>query len=117
MKSGLFMLGEFMECVTIAAIMVALFLGGYHIPWLANSGFVFPWGWDLPLAHPTVVILRLIAFTLKVVILVWLQQLVRWTLPRFRYDQVMNLGWKALLPLSLANLIVTVLVVMALEAL
>lgn len=116
MRSGLFMLGEFMEVVTVSAVMVVVFLGGYHIPWLYNTGFVFPWGGEFHLAHPTVVILRLLAFTGKVLVLVWFQQLVRWSLPRFRYDQVMSLGWKGLLPLALANLVITVLVVMLLTA-
>ena len=51
------------------------------------------------------------AFTLKVLFFCWLFILLRWTLPRFRYDQVMRLGWKMLLPLGLANLVVTALVI------
>jgi NADH-quinone oxidoreductase subunit H len=111
MKAGLFVFGEFMETAAVAAVMVALFLGGYHLPWLSDQGFAWPWGGTLNLSHPTVVILRVVTFSAKVVFLIWLQQLVRWTLPRFRYDQVMNLGWKGLLPLALLNLVITVIVV------
>lgn len=117
MRAGLFIFGEFMESVAIAGVMTVLFLGGYHLPWLGSAGFVFPGGYEIALSHPTVVILRLVAFTGKVFVLLWFQQLVRWTLPRFRYDQVMNLGWKGLLPLSIINLIVTVLVVVLLDTL
>jgi NADH-quinone oxidoreductase subunit H len=116
-RAGTFIFAELMESVTVASIMVALFLGGYHLPYLQNHGFVFPGGTEIALSHPTVVILRLIAFSSKVVVLLWFQQLMRWTMPRFRYDQVMNLGWKALLPLSLANVIITVIVVSIIDAL
>ncbi len=58
-----------------------------------------------------VVVLRVGAMLLKVLVLVWLQFMMRWTLPRFRYDQIMVLGWKILLPLSLANLVITAAIV------
>jgi NADH-quinone oxidoreductase subunit H len=62
------------------------------------------------LPHWAVVALQFAAFGLKVVLLSSFQLLVRWTLPRFRADQLMNLGWKLLLPLSLANIMVTALI-------
>jgi len=62
------------------------------------------------LPHGVVVLLQFLAFGLKVVLLASFQLLVRWTLPRFRADQLMNLGWKLLLPLSLANIMVTALI-------
>ena len=107
MKMGLFLLSEFIEIVVISALAVTIFLGGYTLPWLTDSGFVFPWGgrWDLP--HFAVVLLQTLTFTLKVFLVGCLQIQVRWTLPRFRYDQLMRLGWKILLPLAAANLVVT----------
>ena len=57
-----------------------------------------------------VVLLQFVAFGVKVVLLCWFQLMIRWTLPRFRADQLMNLGWKLLLPLSLANIMVTALI-------
>jgi NADH-quinone oxidoreductase subunit H len=60
-----------------------------------------------------VVILQVAAFTLKVLFFCWLQILLRWSVPRFRYDQVMRLGWKMMLPLALLNVAVTALIIVA----
>jgi NADH-quinone oxidoreductase subunit H len=78
-----------------------------------RDGFHFPWGsvWLLP--QITVVILQLISFTVKVLFFCWLQILLRWSVPRFRYDQVMRLGWKMMLPLALINVVVTAVVIIA----
>lgn len=111
MKAGLFIFGEFMESVLISTVVVVLFFGGYHIPWLYPQGFEFPWGTTMELSHPTVVILWLMSFIIKIMCVLWFQYLIRWSLPRFRYDQVMDLGWKGLLPLSLINLFVTMIFV------
>jgi NADH-quinone oxidoreductase subunit H len=110
MKMGLFLLSEFIEIVVLSALLVTVFLGGYSVPWLTPTGFVFPWGtsWDLP--HLVVVLGQVLAFTLKVFITGCVMIQVRWTLPRFRYDQLMALGWKFLLPLAAANLVVTAIV-------
>jgi len=61
-----------------------------------------------------VVLLQVGAFTFKVVVFCWLQILVRWTVPRFRYDQLLNLGWKGLIPVALVNLLLTAAVLLAL---
>jgi NADH-quinone oxidoreductase subunit H len=110
MKMGLFMLSEFIEIVVISALVVTLFLGGYSVPGLTATGFHFPGGafWALP--HGAVVLLQVLAFTLKVLFMGSLQIHVRWTLPRFRFDQLMNLGWKILLPFAAGNLLLTVVV-------
>lgn len=110
MKMGLFLLSEFIEIVVISALLVTIFLGGYSLPWLQASGFVFPGGitWDLP--HAVVVVLGVLVFTAKVFIVGCFQILVRWSLPRFRYDQLMALGWKVLLPLAAGNLVITAIV-------
>ena len=89
-------------------------LGGWQVPYLQASGFVFPWGGAAPLPHLAVVGLQVGAFLLKVVVLIWLLMLIRWTLPRFRYDQAMRLGWLGLFPLSILNIVLTGIVLLAL---
>lgn len=68
-----------------------------------------------PITHLSVSILQLLTFILKVLFVCGVQAVIRWTLPRFRYDQLMKLGWRTLLPLSLANIVVTAIVVLALQ--
>ena len=112
-KFLMFFAGEFAEIVTAAGLVTTLFFGGWQVPYLMRDGFHFPWGaaWLLP--HLTVTVLQLIAFTIKVLFFCWLQILLRWTVPRFRYDQVMRLGWKMLLPLALLNIAVAGIVIVA----
>jgi NADH-quinone oxidoreductase subunit H len=115
-KFLMFFAGEFAEIVTAAALATTLFFGGWQVPYLMRDGFHFPWGaavWLLP--QVAVVLLQVAAFTLKVLFFCWLQILIRWTVPRFRYDQVMRLGWKMLLPLALLNVIVTAIVIVAVQ--
>jgi len=111
MKFGLFFLTDFVEVVLVAALATTLFFGGWQTPYLSPDGFAFPWGTTLPVSHLWFVTLGLVAFTIKVSAFIWLLMLIRWTLPRFRYDQLMHLGWKILFPLSVANVIVTGLAV------
>jgi NADH-quinone oxidoreductase subunit H len=112
-KFLMFFAGEFAEIVTAAGLMTTLFFGGWQVPYLMRDGFHFPWGaaWLLP--HFGVVILQVAAFTIKVLFFCWLQILLRWSVPRFRYDQVMRLGWKMLLPLALLNVTITAIVIVA----
>ncbi|RJP68763.1 MAG: NADH-quinone oxidoreductase subunit NuoH [Candidatus Abyssobacteria bacterium SURF_17] len=109
MKWGMFFMGEFAEIVVIAGVVTSLFLGGWQIPWVSTAALlsVFP-GW-------LVALIQIGVFSVKVVILCWLQLTVRWTLPRFRYDQLMRLGWKMLLPISLANIFVTGAVILLIQ--
>lgn len=107
LKWGLFMMTDFMEVIIVSTLLTTLFFGGWQVPWLASDGFHFPWGGELLLSHVVVVLLQVAAFNIKVFFFCWLQILIRWTYPRFRYDQVMDLGWKLLVPLSLANIIGT----------
>jgi NADH-quinone oxidoreductase subunit H len=110
MKMGLFMLSEFIAIVVLSALTVTLFLGGYNLPWLTDAGFVFPGGatWTLP--HWAVVILQVGTFSLKTFLVGCFMIQIRWTLPRFRYDQLMAFGWKFTFPLAAANLTATVLI-------
>jgi NADH-quinone oxidoreductase subunit H len=105
MKFGLFMISEFAEVVILAAITTALFLGGWNIGfgfdstltrWLTTRDL----GWLLGAIYATI-------FWVKVLILCYVQLAIRWTFPRFRYDQIQTLGWKILLPLALTNIFVT----------
>jgi NADH-quinone oxidoreductase subunit H len=107
MKAGMFMMSDFLETVVIAGMTTALFLGGWQIPWLAAAGFQFPWGAGPALPHLLVVVLQVGAFVVKVSVMIFLMMLVRWTLPRFRYDQAMRLGWLGLFPLSILNIVLT----------
>jgi NADH-quinone oxidoreductase subunit H len=111
MKFGMFFLTDLVETVLVACLMTTFFLGGWQVPYLMADGFHFPWGAVVPLAHYAVIALGVLSFMIKVAVFNWLFMAVRWTLPRFRYDQLMHLGWKILFPLSLANVLVTSIIV------
>jgi NADH-quinone oxidoreductase subunit H len=116
MKMGLFMFAEFIEIAIIGALFTTLFLGGYNLPFMNDSGFAFPGGHVIEMSHGAVVLIQVITFLAKVFLLCSFQILIRWTLPRFRYDQVLRFAWKFMFPLALANLVVTVVFVWALQA-
>jgi NADH-quinone oxidoreductase subunit H len=115
-KFLMFFAGEFAEMVTAAGLLATLFLGGWQVPYLMRDGFHFPWGGLVLLPHLVVVLLQVGAFLLKVIFFCWIFILLRWSLPRFRYDQVMRLGWKMLLPLALANLAGTAIAIIVFGA-
>ncbi len=112
MKFGMFFLTDFLETVLAAALLTTLFFGGWQIPYLGIDGFHFPWGTVIDLPRLLVVALGVLSFSLKVIFFCWFLMMVRWTLPRFRYDQLMRLGWKMMLPLSLANILITGLIIL-----
>jgi NADH-quinone oxidoreductase subunit H len=114
-KHLLFMMADFVEVVLVAALVTTLFFGAWQIPWLFRDGFHFPWGGALALPSWSVAILQVTAFALKLVFFTWLQIVIRWTLPRFRYDQLMRLGWQGLLPVALANVVVSALVALLVQ--
>jgi len=113
LKFGMFFMSEFIEMVTIGAIVTILFFGGWHIPFL-SSATLLSWfdflGTDW--ANLILMLIHVGVFWAKVIFFIWFQMTIRWTLPRFRYDQIMKLGWKILLPLSLANILVTGIVIL-----
>lgn len=114
MKFGMFFTGEFIEVVLTAALLVTIFFGGYHLPGLTPAGLDI-WGWRLAMPHLVVTALSVGVFLFKVTTLIWFQLMIRWTLPRFRYDQIMELCWKGLLPLALMNIFITGLVILAIK--
>ena len=114
-KFLMFFAAEFAEIVTVAALVTTLFFGGWQLPYLMRDGFHFPWGGTLLLPHLAVVLLQVGAFTFKVLLFCWLQILLRWSVPRFRYDQVMRLGWKMLLPAALVNVMITAFVILFIQ--
>jgi len=97
MSFALFFMAEYINMVTVSAVATDLFLGGWHGPLLPES---LGWIW----------------FLLKVAFLLFFYVWMRWTLPRYRYDQLMQFGWKVLLPLSVFNLLVTAAGVLYLAA-
>ena len=99
MKFTMFMMAEYAHMITASAVISTLFFGGWHCPGVAPG--------DTTLMAS---LLKVLAFSLKTGFFLFFYIWVRWTLPRFRYDQVMRLGWKMLLPLALANVFVTGLI-------
>ncbi|MGZ6143249.1 MAG: complex I subunit 1/NuoH family protein [Myxococcales bacterium] len=107
LKSGLFLIAEYAETVVVAGIVTTIFLGGYHLPWveptlvrsldqvLGISGFAW------------LAVLQVFAFIVKMLFIIWVMFIARWAFPRFRYDQIMRLGWKMMLPVSLVNVALT----------
>ncbi len=111
MKFGMFFLADLVETVLVSALMTTLFFGGWQVPYLQPDGFHLPWAAGvIALPNLTVAILGMLAFFTKLSFFIWVLMAVRWTLPRFRYDQLMRLGWKILLPVSLINIVVTAIV-------
>ncbi len=102
MKLGFYLFSEYINMFISSAIIATLFFGGYDIPFLDES----------TLSPNVAAILGVVALMLKICFFIFLFMWVRWTLPRFRYDQLMNLGWKKLIPLALINMVVTALVIL-----
>jgi NADH-quinone oxidoreductase subunit H len=117
-KQAVFMMTDFAEVVLAAVLVTLFFFGGWQVPWLYHDGFHFPGphGAFLRLPNYAVAILQIVSFWLKTIFFCAFQILVRWTLPRFRYDQLMRFGWKGLVPVGLLNLMVTALVVVLIGA-
>ena len=100
MKFGMFFLGEYLHVITVSFLTVVLFFGGWDFPFLDQNQV----GLLSALAKFVVILVKV---TMVILFIMW----VRWTLPRFRYDQLMDLAWKSLIPLSLVNLVATAIIV------
>lgn len=112
MKFGMFFFADYLETIMIASLTTTLFFGGWQVPWLFQDGFHFPWGAVMPISSLAVSLLQIFSFSMKVFFFCWLFMAVRWTLPRFRYDQLLRLGWKMVFPVALVNLLVTATLVL-----
>lgn len=110
MKFGMFYLADFLETIMVACLATTLFFGGWQVPYLMPDGFHFPWGATIAIPHLAYVLLGIASFSVKVIFFCVLFMQIRWTLPRFRYDQLMQLGWLGLFPIAVANVLVTAVV-------
>ena len=109
MKFSFFFIAEYANMVTASALMVTMFWGGWDIPFVT---------WDnLPPFTVMKTLLTLLVFVLKLLFFIFFFMWIRWTLPRFRYDQLMSLGWKTLLPMSLGYIIVVAAAILGLDVL
>jgi NADH-quinone oxidoreductase subunit H len=97
MKLGLYMFSEYINMFVSSAVMSALYFGGYNFPFMNDLGLSQNW----------ITIIGVVVFFLKIFAFIFFFMWIRWTLPRFRYDQLMNLGWKILIPLAIANIVLT----------
>jgi NADH-quinone oxidoreductase subunit H len=100
MKLGFYLFAEYINMFISSAVISTLYFGGYNFPFMNNLG----------LEHNTITILGSVFLFAKISFFIFFFMWIRWTIPRFRYDQLMNLGWKILIPLSIANLFITMLV-------
>jgi NADH-quinone oxidoreductase subunit H len=101
MKLGFYLFSEYINMFVSSAVMATLYFGGYNFPFMHHLGF----------SENIVTILGVIALFLKIFFFIFFFMWVRWTIPRFRYDQLMDLGWKVLIPLAIANIVITGIVI------
>jgi NADH-quinone oxidoreductase subunit H len=97
MKLGFYLFAEYINMFISAAVLSTLYFGGYNFPFMN----------DLGLPHNVITILGTITLFLKITFFIFFFMWIRWTVPRFRYDQLMNLGWRILIPLALVNILIT----------
>jgi NADH-quinone oxidoreductase subunit H len=97
MKLGFYLFAEYINMFISSAIMATLFFGGYDMPFVNEA-----------LLSPNIAaLIGVVALLAKVFFFIFFFMWVRWTIPRFRYDQLMNLGWKVMIPLALVNMLLT----------
>src|SRR5690554_557855 len=101
MKLAFFMFSEYINMFVASALMATLYFGGYNFPFM---GYLLN---DVGLSQNWITIIGVIVFFIKIFGFIFFFMWIRWTVPRFRYDQLMNLGWKVLIPLALANILLT----------
>ena len=105
MKLGFYLFAEYINMFISSAVMATLYFGGYNFPFMHSLGLSSNW----------VTILGVIALFAKIFFFIFFFMWVRWTIPRFRYDQLMDLGWKTLIPLAIANIVLTGIVMTLLK--
>ncbi|MBD0365581.1 MAG: NADH-quinone oxidoreductase subunit H, partial [Flavisolibacter sp.] len=106
MKLGFYLFAEYINMFISGVVMATLFFGGYDIPFVNEAA----WG-----NHWWVGLIGFAVLMAKSFLFIFLFMWIRWTIPRFRYDQLMSLGWKNLIPLALANMLITAIVILALN--
>ena len=102
MKLGFYLFAEYINMFVSSAVISTLYFGGYNFPFMNNLG----------LDHNLITMLGTVALFLKIGFFIFFFMWIRWTIPRFRYDQLMNLGWKGLIPLSIINIFITALIIL-----
>jgi len=109
MRWSLFFMAEYAAMVVVSAVAATVFLGGWY----------FPWVYKLEAAgqHNLYVLVSLLVFLTKVSVILYIYFWLRWTLPRFRYDQLMDIGWKWLIPSALINIVLSALAIFVVQAL
>lgn len=105
MKLGFYLFAEYINMFTSSAVMATLYFGGYNFPFMN----------DLGLSQNAITIIGTIGLFIKIFFFIFFFMWIRWTLPRFRYDQLMNLGWKGLIPLAILNLLITAVVMILVD--
>ena len=105
MKLGFYLFAEYINMFISSAVMATLYFGGYNFPFMN----------DLGLSQNAITIIGTLGLFIKIFFFIFFFMWIRWTLPRFRYDQLMNLGWKGLIPLAIVNLLVTAVVIVLLD--
>jgi NADH-quinone oxidoreductase subunit H len=103
MKLGFYLFAEYINMIMSSAIMASMYFGGYDLPFFDES----------TLAPNIAALVGIGTLLIKIVLFIFLFMWIRWTIPRFRYDQLMNLGWKSMIPLALFNLLLTGAVILA----
>ena len=115
MKLGFYLFAEYINMFVSSAVMSALYFGGYNYPGMDWVYTQMTNAFGNVAGHNVATLLGTAVFFGKSLFGVFFYMWVRWTLPRFRYDQLMNLGWKALIPLAMLNIVITGLAVMFLQ--
>lgn len=100
MKWAMFFLGEYTHVITISFLTSVLFFGGWHFPFIAEAASAYPGAW----------VVKVAVLLFKVSCMIVLIQMLRWTIPRFRFDQLMSLAWKGLIPMATANVLIVMCV-------
>ena len=106
MKLGFYLFSEYVNMFISSAVMATLYFGGYDIPFVNEAHLAQNWGQN------PVAILQAVCLFVKIVLFILFFMWVRWTIPRFRYDQLMRLGWRGLIPLAILNMLITGFVVL-----
>jgi NADH-quinone oxidoreductase subunit H len=107
MKFAFFFMGEYANMITASALIATLYFGGWQVPYLHNVGFIIPKLGIVHMQQWLVAIIEVLSFVVKVGFFLFFFLWVRWTLPRFRFDQLTALGWKVLIPLGILNIVIT----------